>query len=230
MAETVSQRPGRPPGTSRRAVSRTALEMFAERGFDETTVDDIADAVGGEPPDAVSLLRLEERHGLGRFRLGPGAAQTLPGRNNQRPAVARGAAGSGRRVEPLRGRSAPRAQDPHAADHGRARAPGALDAPLRGMARGDRRVRSEPARVRSRSSGPPDRRACCPWHLDRRVPGLGGRPFERSRGEPRGGVPPARLGSGRARRAGRRWPASRVPIRGGSSAGSASVGGAAAAP
>ena len=46
MADSVSQRPGRPPGTSRRAVSRTALEMFAERGFDETTVDDIADALG----------------------------------------------------------------------------------------------------------------------------------------------------------------------------------------
>ena len=42
----VAQRPGRPPGTSRGAVTRTALEMFAERGFDETTVDDIADALG----------------------------------------------------------------------------------------------------------------------------------------------------------------------------------------
>ena len=46
MADSVAQRPGRPPGTSRRAVSRTALELFAERGFEETTVDDIADALG----------------------------------------------------------------------------------------------------------------------------------------------------------------------------------------
>lgn len=46
MAETVAQRPGRPPGTSRREVTRTALELFAERGFEETTVDDIADALG----------------------------------------------------------------------------------------------------------------------------------------------------------------------------------------
>ncbi len=46
MIGSVSQRPGRPPGTSRGAVTRTALEMFAERGFDETTVDDIADALG----------------------------------------------------------------------------------------------------------------------------------------------------------------------------------------
>jgi TetR/AcrR family transcriptional regulator, regulator of mycofactocin system len=46
MAEIVSQGPGRPPGTSRRAVSRTALDMFAERGFEETTVDDVADALG----------------------------------------------------------------------------------------------------------------------------------------------------------------------------------------
>jgi len=42
----VAQRPGRPPGTSRREVTRTALELFAERGFEETTVDDIADALG----------------------------------------------------------------------------------------------------------------------------------------------------------------------------------------
>jgi len=46
VVASVGQRPGRPPGTSRRAVSRTALEMFAERGFDETTVDDIAEALG----------------------------------------------------------------------------------------------------------------------------------------------------------------------------------------
>ena len=43
---SVFQRPGRPPGTSRRAVTGTALEMFAERGFEETTVDDVADALG----------------------------------------------------------------------------------------------------------------------------------------------------------------------------------------
>ena len=46
MTDTVGQRPGRPPGTSRGAVTRTALELFAERGFEETTVDDIADALG----------------------------------------------------------------------------------------------------------------------------------------------------------------------------------------
>jgi mycofactocin system transcriptional regulator len=46
VSGTVSQRPGRPPGTSRRAVTRTALELFAERGFEETTVDDVADALG----------------------------------------------------------------------------------------------------------------------------------------------------------------------------------------
>lgn len=46
MAESVAQRPGRPPGTSRREVTRTALGLFAERGFEETTVDDIADALG----------------------------------------------------------------------------------------------------------------------------------------------------------------------------------------
>ena len=46
MVESIAGRPGRPPGTTRRAVTRTALELFAERGFEETTVDDIADALG----------------------------------------------------------------------------------------------------------------------------------------------------------------------------------------
>jgi mycofactocin system transcriptional regulator len=46
VAASIGQRPGRPPGTSRGAVTRTALELFAERGFEETTVDDIADALG----------------------------------------------------------------------------------------------------------------------------------------------------------------------------------------
>ncbi|HUA72400.1 MAG TPA: mycofactocin system transcriptional regulator [Solirubrobacteraceae bacterium] len=46
MVGSFGQRPGRPPGTSVAAVSRTALEMFAERGFEETTVDDIAEALG----------------------------------------------------------------------------------------------------------------------------------------------------------------------------------------
>jgi TetR/AcrR family transcriptional regulator, regulator of mycofactocin system len=46
MVESVAGRPGRPPGTTRRAVTSTALELFAERGFEETTVDDIADALG----------------------------------------------------------------------------------------------------------------------------------------------------------------------------------------
>ena len=37
---------GRPPSTSRASVDRVALEMFATRGFEETTVDDIATALG----------------------------------------------------------------------------------------------------------------------------------------------------------------------------------------
>ena len=37
---------GRPPRTSREHVARVALELFAQQGFDETTVDDIAEALG----------------------------------------------------------------------------------------------------------------------------------------------------------------------------------------
>jgi mycofactocin system transcriptional regulator len=37
---------GRPPITSRESVARVALDMFVEHGFEETTVDDIAVALG----------------------------------------------------------------------------------------------------------------------------------------------------------------------------------------
>jgi len=37
-------RRGRPPGTSRRQLELIALRLFTERGFNDTTIDDIADA------------------------------------------------------------------------------------------------------------------------------------------------------------------------------------------
>jgi mycofactocin system transcriptional regulator len=37
---------GRPPSTSRERIAQVALDLFAKRGFEETTVDDIADALG----------------------------------------------------------------------------------------------------------------------------------------------------------------------------------------
>ncbi|HEY9557132.1 MAG TPA: mycofactocin system transcriptional regulator [Acidimicrobiales bacterium] len=45
MSKSTSA-PGRPPVTSRSELERVALELFAERGFDATTVDAIADAAG----------------------------------------------------------------------------------------------------------------------------------------------------------------------------------------
>src|SRR3954470_2203855 len=37
---------GRPPATTAERVSEVALELFAQRGFDETTMDDVASALG----------------------------------------------------------------------------------------------------------------------------------------------------------------------------------------
>jgi mycofactocin system transcriptional regulator len=39
-------RPGRPRATTRGEIERTALDLFATHGFDDTTVDDIAEAAG----------------------------------------------------------------------------------------------------------------------------------------------------------------------------------------
>jgi mycofactocin system transcriptional regulator len=39
-------RPGRPPATSANEIAQVALQLFEERGFDDTTVDDIARAAG----------------------------------------------------------------------------------------------------------------------------------------------------------------------------------------
>jgi mycofactocin system transcriptional regulator len=45
MTEPVARR-GRPPGTSRRELELIALRLFAERGVEETTVDQIATEAG----------------------------------------------------------------------------------------------------------------------------------------------------------------------------------------
>lgn len=43
---SAAPRTGRPPATSRDEVARIALGLFVERGYEETTLDDIAAAVG----------------------------------------------------------------------------------------------------------------------------------------------------------------------------------------
>lgn len=46
MSDVDAARPGRPAVTSRAELERRALSLFAERGFEATTVDDIAAAAG----------------------------------------------------------------------------------------------------------------------------------------------------------------------------------------
>ena len=45
-SQTEIRGPGRPRTTSREEVGRIALELFARNGFEQTTLDDIAEAVG----------------------------------------------------------------------------------------------------------------------------------------------------------------------------------------
>lgn len=46
MTKMTQQPTGRPPATSHAQIEAAAFRLFAERGFEETTVDDIAEAVG----------------------------------------------------------------------------------------------------------------------------------------------------------------------------------------
>lgn len=45
-AETAEVRPGRRPSTSQAELCRVGMRLFVERGFEQTTVDDIAAAAG----------------------------------------------------------------------------------------------------------------------------------------------------------------------------------------
>ncbi|QXC63334.1 mycofactocin system transcriptional regulator [Aquihabitans sp. G128] len=46
MTEARGERAGRPPSTSARAVELIALELFGEQGFEDTTVEQIAERAG----------------------------------------------------------------------------------------------------------------------------------------------------------------------------------------
>ena len=43
---TSANQPGRRPVTSRAQISAIAIDLFSTRGFEETSVDDVAEAVG----------------------------------------------------------------------------------------------------------------------------------------------------------------------------------------
>lgn len=46
LTPQAQSKPGRPRTTSRDAVARVALELFVERGFEQTTLDDVAASLG----------------------------------------------------------------------------------------------------------------------------------------------------------------------------------------
>jgi TetR/AcrR family transcriptional regulator, regulator of mycofactocin system len=46
MTDVIARGRGRPPSTTRDEVARVALQLFVDRGFEETTIDDIAAELG----------------------------------------------------------------------------------------------------------------------------------------------------------------------------------------
>ena len=136
---------GRRPSTTRQDVARAALELFARQGYDDTTIDEIAAAVGisrrtffryyESKPDVVwgefdaELVRLRDR------------LAAAPGR----PADDGRAPPGGHGHQPLRCRRARRAPDPDRPDQHGPDPGGPLGGPLRGVVRRGGRLRGRPA-------------------------------------------------------------------------------------
>ncbi len=61
----------RPPSTSREGLSAVGIELFRERGFDETSVDEIAEAAGIARRTFFRYFPSKNAVPWGRFRRAP---------------------------------------------------------------------------------------------------------------------------------------------------------------
>ncbi|WP_372509185.1 TetR family transcriptional regulator [Actinomadura madurae] len=216
---------------TRQALATAALRLFAERGYEETTIADIAAAADVSPPDVLQLLPVQGGRRLRRDRrparrgLRAAAPHFRRGADGDDPAQHRGRPGGrGRRAPRLRGRpgrpgpGAPRPAGPRA-PAAAGRPGGDRGAAARAVPRhlGDRRGRRVRHRGRRHAGG---RRALPPRGLR---PGLDAhrpRPRRRSRRERAGlggravaAVPLEHRAPAGRRRPDRRCPAWRCPAR-----------------
>ncbi len=80
----------RPPSTTREGLSAVGIELFRERGFDETSVDEIAEAAGIARRTFFRYFPSKNAVPWGRLRRAPRAHARAPGRISGRHSTTRG--------------------------------------------------------------------------------------------------------------------------------------------
>ena len=158
----TAPQPGRRPVTSHSQISTIAIDLFTAKGFDETSVDDIAEAAGtpGAPCSATSPARTRSPGGFRRpSRRDAHTARTDP----RRPTHRAGPAAGPRDIQRGARRRARQSPPALAAASGSTCATSIFNADVCGLAAGDRRLLRRPARCRRRRTSPCRPSAGCAW-------------------------------------------------------------------
>ena len=149
---------GRRPSTSRRDVARAALDLFARQGYDETTIDQIAAAVGVSRRTFFRYYDSKREVVWGEFDAELIRLRTRLEEAPGRPADDGRAPAGGHGHQPLRRRGARRAPHPDRPDQFGPDPGRPLGGPLCGVVRGGGRLRG-----RHGSGAPPRTWLPRPW-------------------------------------------------------------------